>query len=137
MRSSGEVTSIVQDSPATPVMSKRATNPPERLRRREDFQRTLRRGRRARHPLMHLAARRTDLDTPRVGYAISKRVGTAVVRNKIRRRLRMIVRHIPWQPGVDAVFLVQPASASASYQDLESATHDLTRYLDLVANEDE
>ncbi len=57
----------------------------------------------------------------RVGYAIGKRVGTAVVRNRTRRRLREITRTLPLPPGYDLVITGQPIAADASYQALEEA----------------
>ncbi len=108
---------------------------PERLRRSEDFRQTLRRGRRARHPLLHLVARRTRHPAPRIGLAVGKRVGGAVKRNRIKRRLRMIVQQLPWQTSADLVLLVQPPAASASYHELLAATEECARRLDLLADE--
>jgi ribonuclease P protein component len=38
---------------------------------------------------------RDDVGPPRVGFTVSKRVGNAVVRNRVRRRLREAVRQAP------------------------------------------
>lgn len=120
----------MQDSVPNP--SSAAGRVPERLRRREDFQQTLRRGRRFRHPLLHLVAHRTDANETRIGFAVSSRVGGAVVRNRIKRRLRMIVRELPWQHGIDVVLLVQPAAASASFQELDSAIGEIAHRMKLT-----
>lgn len=57
----------------------------------------------------------------RAGFVTSKRVGGAVVRNRIRRRLREVVRRN--QPGLRAGFwmvvIARPAAAGASYAALE------------------
>ncbi|PHQ50679.1 ribonuclease P protein component [Streptomyces cinnamoneus] len=72
-----------------------------RLRRREDFATAVRRGRRAGRPLLvvHLRSGNTDPHTPggnapqvRAGFVVSKAVGGAVVRNRVKRRLRHLVR---------------------------------------------
>ncbi|MEU2788634.1 ribonuclease P protein component [Streptomyces sp. NPDC007100] len=72
-----------------------------RLRRREDFATAVRRGRRAGRPLLvvHLRSGVTDphaagetLPPARAGFVVSKAVGVAVVRNKVKRRLRHLVR---------------------------------------------
>src|SRR4051812_27439178 len=44
------------------------------------------------HPLAVLIAAPNDLDHNRLGMAVSKRVGSAVVRNRVRRRIREFVR---------------------------------------------
>nr|WP_206315120.1 ribonuclease P protein component [Streptomyces sp. C1-2] len=72
-----------------------------RLRRREDFATAVRRGRRAGRPLLvvHLRSGVTDphatgesASPTRAGFVVSKAVGGAVVRNKVKRRLRHLMR---------------------------------------------
>jgi ribonuclease P protein component len=55
----------------------------------------------------------------RFGYAIPKRVGPAVIRNKLRRRLREALRSLPLHEGYDVVVSVRPEAAGASYYDLK------------------
>lgn len=64
----------------------------ESLRKRADFGRVLREGRRARQPDVAFAARPNGLGSTRVGFAVGRRVGGAVTRNRVRRRLRALVR---------------------------------------------
>lgn len=59
------------------------------------------------------------LPLSRFAYAVPKRVGIAVVRNKVRRRLREILRSLPVLEGYDIVISVRPEAAAASYQGLE------------------
>jgi ribonuclease P protein component len=64
-----------------------------RMRRREEFTSAVRRGDRAGRPclVLHLQ-HRDEVDEPvRVGFTVGRPVGPAVVRNKVRRRLRHIV----------------------------------------------
>ena len=64
----------------------------ERLRRRSEF-RAVATGLRASATAFTLQAlRRADEKAPRVGFTVSKQVGNAVERNRVRRRLREIVR---------------------------------------------
>lgn len=56
-----------------------------------------------------------DQAPPRVGLTVSRKVGPAVVRNRIRRRLREIYRQrqqaLP--AGVDLVLIARPSAATA------------------------
>jgi ribonuclease P protein component len=65
---------------------------------------------------------------PRFGFIISKQVGTAVIRNTVRRRLKAVcaeaIADVP--QGTDVVIRALPASATASFADLRA---DVTRCL--------
>ncbi|MEV7613110.1 ribonuclease P protein component [Streptomyces sp. NPDC089799] len=77
-------------------------SPDHRLRRREDFANAVRRGRRAGRPLLVVHLRTSGATDPhepgesasptRAGFVVSKAVGGAVVRNKVKRRLRHLMR---------------------------------------------
>jgi ribonuclease P protein component len=96
--------------------------PPEnRLRRSADFRHALRRGRRAsaRTLLVHAAPGDTGV---RVGFAVNRTVGNAVVRNRVRRRLREAVRtqlgSLADNGSWDIVIRANPAAAEATFDEL-------------------
>ncbi|MBI4340568.1 MAG: ribonuclease P protein component [Chloroflexi bacterium] len=79
-------------------------------------------------PLLVLRVHPNGLDVTRTGFSVGRRVGGAVVRNKVKRRLREIVRQLPVKAGWDVVFIARPASAGAPFLQLgEAATDLLTR----------
>ena len=86
-----------------------------RLRRPEEFRHVLSSGMRARDGLVAVAAARNNLpDQPaRFGFTVSRRVGGAVVRNRVRRRLQEILRNAPVQHGWDLVVTAFPRSADS------------------------
>jgi ribonuclease P protein component len=51
---------------------------------------------------------------------IAKRVGNAVVRNRVRRRLREILRSLPVSEGFDVVITARPEATNASFSDLRT-----------------
>ncbi|MET7462035.1 ribonuclease P protein component [Nonomuraea sp. NPDC005501] len=63
-----------------------------RMRRGEEFQEAIKRGRRAGRPtlVVHLVV--SGDETPRVGFVVSRAIGGAVIRNKVKRRLRHLMR---------------------------------------------
>lgn len=64
----------------------------ERLKRRQDFVAAAKASYAAMPGLTVQMRDRKDGDPPRVGFTTTKKLGNAVVRNRIRRRLREIVR---------------------------------------------
>lgn len=78
-------------------------------------------------PLVTVRLRPNGLATFRFAVVAGKRVGTAVVRNRVRRRLREIARQLPIRPGVDLVFGARPAAATATFGELTTAVIDLLR----------
>jgi ribonuclease P protein component len=98
-----------------------------RLRRADDFRRVYssRRHRDGRLLVVHSA--KSDLDHPRVGFSVSSKVGGAVTRNLVRRRLREAARPlIQGLPGgVDMVVVARPEASSASFAELDSELREL------------
>ena len=66
---------------------------------------------------------------PRLGLSVSKKVGNAVKRNLVRRRLKEIFRSSASElpAGVDIVVSARPSSAEADFDDL---SHEFSRALD-------
>ncbi|MBC7290764.1 MAG: ribonuclease P protein component [Actinotalea sp.] len=94
-----------------------------RMRRSEEFARTIRSGARAgRTTLVVHCAVDTAHREPHIGFVVSKGVGGAVVRNQVRRRLRgAVLEHRDQVPaGTDVVVRALAPAASASYEDLSS-----------------
>jgi len=72
------------------------------------------------------------LDHSRFGFLVSKRIGNAVVRNRVKRRLREVVRLTPVKPGWDAVFIARRDINQADFQQLKQAAENLLRRTQLV-----
>jgi ribonuclease P protein component len=66
-----------------------------------------------------------NLDISRYGLSVSRRVGKAVTRNLVKRRLREILRQAGLNPGRDLVFVVRPSAAQASYASLDKSARFL------------
>ena len=95
----------------------------QRLRSSADFARVRGSGRSLVQPLLVLTVLANELDHSRVGVTVSRRVGTAVVRNRIRRRLSeaLRTRYADLPLGQDLVLVARPAAAGASWAELNQA----------------
>ncbi len=78
-----------------------------------------------------------SLTLSRYGFSVSKRVGKAVTRNRVKRLLREILRIMPLKPGFDIVFIARPAVATADYVSLKGAVEGLLSRARLLETDEE
>ena len=101
---------------------KRLTFPKSRrLRRASEFERVKKDGQTQRGRLLVLGVLREEGLSFRAGFVTSRMIGNAVARNRIRRRLREIVRKHQHQikSGVWIVMVARVPAAGATYAELE------------------
>jgi len=77
------------------------------------------------------------LTLSRFGLSVSKRVGNAVMRNKVKRRLREILRITPVKQGYDIIVIARPVAAEADYAGLKRSVEGLLSGARLLAMDKE
>ncbi|HEY0514779.1 MAG TPA: ribonuclease P protein component [Thermoanaerobaculia bacterium] len=97
--------------------------PEERLRRRTDYLRCYRTGRRRHGSLALVYFVPNQLGHPRIGITASRKVGKAVVRQRIKRRIKEVYRR--WQdrsrlPSLDLVIHLKPEAGKSDFPGLRS-----------------
>ena len=101
-----------------------------RLRKSRDFEAARREGKSWADRRLVLVARRTDAEHSRFGFSVSKRVGNAVVRNRVKRRLKEAARSefLPrLTSGWDFVVIARKDAANADYWRLYRSMRRLFR----------
>lgn len=95
-----------------------------RLRSSRDFAAVRAERRGAGDPLVRVQVRPRPEGNPRIGFAVSRRVGGAVARNRTRRRLRALCdRELPSMGPVDVVVIPTAAALPATFPELREALH--------------
>jgi ribonuclease P protein component len=116
------------DLPDQPRPPSPKTSGPGRLTKRAEFQRAARGRRKSVEAFTLQAARRGEADpavTARVGFTVTRKVGNAVVRNRIRRRLKAaIVAASPLEAEADHDYVLM-ARREALSRAFRALTEDL------------
>ena len=105
-----------------------------RLRRNSDFQQVRRLGKSYASPIMVLAFLQNELDYSRFGFVVSKRLGKAFNRNKIKRRMRESIRLQMQEikPGFDLVLIARKEIGQATYLEISRSLEGLLKRADLL-----
>jgi ribonuclease P protein component len=106
-----------------------------RLLRRTDFLRCYRTGRRRQGALVILYFAPNSHGFPRMGITASRKVGNAVIRHRLKRRIREIYRRWPGRgtlAALDLVMHLKPEARGAGFADVQ---RDIAGLLQGVANQ--
>lgn len=105
-----------------------------RLQDNNRFQEIRQQGNSQSNELLVLCALPNNLPYSRFGFSVSSRIGGAVVRNHIKRRLREAMRlrmELVW-PGWDVVLIAKRPIVRANYQKMDAACARLLRRAHLL-----
>lgn len=99
-----------------------------------EFRRIYRKGRSAVLPCMVVYCQRNRAGRSRLGITVSTKLGKAVVRNRVRRRLREIYRlnRDRMVPGYDVIVVARVRAAHTAYQKLEASYLRALEQLELL-----
>ena len=94
----------------------------DRLLRRSEFLAVSDSGRRCKSSNFLLLIKKNNLERPRIGITVSKKVGNAVIRNRVKRLVREYFRthKEDFPASSDTVVIAFPGAAGLSYREVES-----------------
>lgn len=95
------------------------------LRKSKQYSLVYRRGRSWANSQLAMKVLPNDLNLTRFGISTSRRVGKAVVRNRIKRLLREILRSQQVKEGWDIVIIARPQASNTTYERLGKSAEDL------------
>lgn len=106
-----------------------------RLRKKEHFAKVFKHGKSAaNHQFVVYVKPSPDAKPFRFGVSASKKIGNAVVRNRIRRRVKEIVRQMEpdIKPGVDIICIVRKPALELDYAGLKKSIHHVFKRANLL-----
>lgn len=99
-----------------------------------EFRRIYRKGKSAVSPQLVIYCQRNRRGHSRLGVSVSTKLGCAVVRNRVRRRIREIYRlnKAKMLPGYDLIVMARVRAVETDYQKLDRTYLRLLEQLDLL-----
>ena len=99
-----------------------------------EFRRIYRKGKSAISPQLVIYCQRNRRGHSRLGVSVSTKLGCAVVRNRVRRRIREIYRlnKAKMLPGYDLIVVARVRAVETDYQKLDRTYLRLLEQLDLL-----
>ncbi|MBT3555725.1 MAG: ribonuclease P protein component [Chloroflexi bacterium] len=108
----------------------------QRIRRPAEFRAVFARGRRSSNDFTNIVAVPNDLSYLRVGLAVSKRVGNAVTRNLLKRRIRSTFSNMSVSKGWDVVIIAKRRSSDVPFTELDRAIRITIERVGVRVNDD-
>ena len=109
-------------------------DPAVTLKENYEFRRIYRKGKSAVSPQLVIYCQRNRRGHSRLGVSVSTKLGCAVVRNRVRRRIREIYRlnKAKMLPGYDLIVVARVRAVETDYQKLDRTYLRLLEQLDLL-----
>ena len=98
-----------------------------RLRKTADFAAVWSEGRSKVDRLFVVRVRPNGLGVTRFGFSVSKRIGNAVARNRVKRRLREVTGATAVEAGFDIVIVARNGAADVEFGRIERSIRNLLR----------
>ncbi len=109
----------------------------QKLRKNSEFSAVYERGKTWAGEFVILKTLPNSLEWNRYGFVAGKRLGKAVVRNRVKRLLREVARSILTKSGWDMVLIARRPAAAANYHELKASVAGLLRRARILAEKDE
>jgi len=105
-----------------------------RLRKNMEFKKVYKSGKNYWNRNLILYVKKSGLEESRIGVSITKKVGNAVTRNKLKRRIREIHREnlTSIKKGYDLIIIPKKNAVDLSFKELESAIRHIYKISGLL-----
>lgn len=111
----------------------------ERLRTSADFKSVFNAKKSFANQFLIMYVLRKEEEGRRIGFSVSKKIGNAVVRNKVRRRLREIYRTNKYRlnPGTDLIVIARPEIVKLDFEGIKRAFFALCHRANILTKNDQ
>ncbi len=110
-----------------------------RLRKNEDFKKVYKYGKNYYNRNLIMYVMKNELENTRIGFTVSKKVGNSVVRNRVKRRIKEIVRRNlrNIKEGYDIILIPKKNVSEINHKELENAIFHIFKLANVLKNQGE
>lgn len=105
------------------------------VKKNEDFKRIITKGYYKKYELFNIYIEKNQEQNYHFGISVSKKVGNAVTRNKIKRRLKSIIDKKNYQNGFNCIIIVKGAIINYKYSYIEERLLNALKELKIIEGE--
>lgn len=100
-----------------------------RIRKNMEFQKVYKSGKSYGNRNLVLYVYKNELNYTRIGFTVTKKIGNAVTRNRVKRRMREVSRlnFDKIKPGYDLIFIAKKSLVGLEYDELEKSVFHILR----------
>jgi ribonuclease P protein component len=105
------------------------------LKKDSDFRKVYRSGKSIANKYLVMYILENKSEETRIGISVSKKVGKAITRNRVRRLIKEVYRlnvDDKVKSGYDIVFIARISSNDATYKDIEKSVNHLVKKSNLI-----
>lgn len=102
------------------------------VKKNEDFRRIILNNKPIKMELFNIYKERTNEETYRFGISVSKKVGNAVTRNKLKRQLKSIIDKKNYQNGFNCIIIIKRAIILHEYVYIENQLNEALEKLEII-----
>lgn len=109
------------------------------VKKHSDFTDIIKNGHYYRCPNFVIYTKKNNLDYYRFGISVNNKIGHAVVRNKVKRQMRMIIDNYKknYQNGIDYIIIIKYSYISASFDQIKRDFENIINKMNKNLNNEE
>lgn len=109
------------------------------VKKNEDFKKVIKKGRYYKNPCFVIYTYNNSLNHYRFGISVSKKIGNAVVRNKIKRQMRNIIDKYKnyYSNELDYIIIIRKDYNAKSFNEIENTFHNIIKSINKKRSQNE
>lgn len=102
------------------------------IKKSDEFKKIMKTNKSLRTKYFYIYIDKNENDTYHFGLSVSKKIGNAVKRNKIKRQLREIISENDYQKNIDCIIIVRREIKEASFSEIKEDLNEIFKKQNII-----